>query len=175
MVVSKRPHARMQARTLALAAVWMGGVPSILRRRFSGGLAMIPSQVDVATAPFRLPRVKSPQPSFVFFTGLLAIHSVCVDAAHRRQGVASRLLRAYLAYVQGTTPQLREVRLICKEQLVPLYGGAGFAMVGPSCVVHGQDPWLEMRWAPQAAGEAAAAAAEDEGEEAEQKGGEEQQ
>ena len=81
-------------------------------------------------------------------TGLLAIHSVCVDAAHRRQRVATRLLAAYLAYVQSTTPQLREVRLICKQQLIPLYAGAGFEMVGPSDVVHGQDPWFEMRWGP---------------------------
>ncbi len=79
---------------------------------------------------------------------LLAIHSVCVDAAHRRRGVASRLLRAYLSYVQGITPGLREVRLICKEKLIPLYAGAGFKMVGPSDVVHGKDSWFEMRWAP---------------------------
>jgi GNAT superfamily N-acetyltransferase len=79
---------------------------------------------------------------------LLAIHSVCVDAARRRRGVATRLLRAYQAYVRATTPQLRECRLICKHCLVPLYAGAGFVMVGPSEVVHGQDPWFEMRWAP---------------------------
>lgn len=70
--------------------------------------------------------------------GLLAIHSVCVAASHRRQGVATRLLKAYLFYVAGTTPQLREVRLICKEHLIPLYSGAGFRMVGPSDVVHGK-------------------------------------
>ena len=79
---------------------------------------------------------------------LLAIHSVCVAESYRRRGVASRLLRAYLAYVQCTTPQLREVRLICKAPLVPLYDQAGFAVVGPSPVVHGQEPWTEMRWAP---------------------------
>ena len=62
--------------------------------------------------------------------------------------MATRLLRAYQAYVQATTPQLRECRLICKQGLVPLYAGAGFVMVGPSEVVHGQDTWFEMRWAP---------------------------
>ncbi|KAL4425741.1 hypothetical protein ABPG75_009757 [Micractinium tetrahymenae] len=99
---------------------------------------------------------------------LLAIHSVCVDAAHRRGGVASRLLRAYLSYVQGTTPGLREVRLICKERLIPLYAGVGFQMVGPSDVVHGKDPWFEMRWA--LGGEEQ----EEEQEEQRQGGGEEQ-
>jgi len=60
---------------------------------------------------------------------------------------ASNSLVGLYAWMQGTTPQLREVRLICKEQLIPLYAGAGFSMVGPSDVVHGQDPWFEMRWA----------------------------
>lgn len=113
--------------------------------------------------------------------GLLAIHSVCVAAEQRRRGVASRLLRAYQGYVAATTPGLREVRaaggraaamrgrllpaahrgaagpraqarLICKEPLVPLYAGAGFQLVGPSDVVHGRDPWFEMRWAPEEEG-----------------------
>lgn len=62
--------------------------------------------------------------------------------------MATRLLRAYLSYVFCTTSGLREARLICKERLIPLYSGAGFQMVGPSDVVHGKDPWYEMRWAP---------------------------
>lgn len=82
--------------------------------------------------------------------GLLAIHSVCVAAAHRRRGVATRVLRAFLAYVQQSTPTLEEVRLICKEPLTGLYQGAGFRLLGPSDVVHGQDPWFEMAWAPAA-------------------------
>lgn len=28
---------------------------------------------------------------------------------------------------------------------VALYEGAGFGLIGPSSVVHGQDVWLEMR------------------------------
>jgi len=36
------------------------------------------------------------------------------------------------------------VRLLCKEELVPLYAASGFRLVGPSPVVHGQDPWMEM-------------------------------
>lgn len=77
---------------------------------------------------------------------LLAVHSVCVAAAHRRRGVATRLLQAYLAFVQQSTPALEEVRLICKEPLIPLYQRAGLALLGPSDVVHGQDPWFEMAW-----------------------------
>ena len=80
--------------------------------------------------------------------GLLAVHSVCVAAPLRRQRVATRLLMAYTAYVAATTPQLQEVRLICKQPLIPLYAGAGFQLLGPSDVVHGRDPWFEMRWSP---------------------------
>lgn len=75
---------------------------------------------------------------------LLCIHSVCVDERHRRRGVATRLLRAYLRYVSATTPLLEEARLICKEHTVPLYAGVGFRLLGPSPVVHGQEQWLEM-------------------------------
>ncbi|EFN57722.1 hypothetical protein CHLNCDRAFT_51000 [Chlorella variabilis] len=78
--------------------------------------------------------------------GLLAIHSVAVDAAHRRQRVATRLLQAYKAYVCSSTPCLTTLRLICKEPLLSLYKNCGFQMVGPSAVVHGKDPWFEMRW-----------------------------
>ena len=46
---------------------------------------------------------------------LLAIHSVCVAAAARRRGVATRLLRAYLQFVQASTPQLQEVRELAQE------------------------------------------------------------
>ena len=75
---------------------------------------------------------------------MLCIHSVCVDAAQRRRGVASRLLLAYAAWVAAANPRLRELRLICKAPLVGLYSRAGFTVVGPSDVVHGADPWTEM-------------------------------
>lgn len=75
---------------------------------------------------------------------LLCIHSVCVAAPERRRGLASRLLRAYLPFAQAMTPNMTEVRLLCKPPLVPLYAAAGFGVVGPSAVVHGAEPWTEM-------------------------------
>ncbi|KAL6778770.1 hypothetical protein ACKKBF_B04715 [Auxenochlorella protothecoides x Auxenochlorella symbiontica] len=75
----------------------------------------------------------------------LALHSVCVAAEHRRQGLATRLLKAYIQYVQVTAPQISTMVLLCKDHLVALYEGAGFGLIGPSSVVHGQDVWLEMR------------------------------
>ncbi|KIY97945.1 putative N-acetyltransferase [Monoraphidium neglectum] len=88
---------------------------------------------------------------------LLCIHSVCVAEARRRKGVATRLLRTYLSYVAASLPQLEEVRLLCKQQMVPLYGGVGFVLLGPSPVVHGQEQWLEMAysWEPPGAEDAA--------------------
>jgi GNAT superfamily N-acetyltransferase len=74
----------------------------------------------------------------------LCVHSVCVAHAARRRGVASSLLRAYLRLLPGVAPALRSVRLIAKPHLTPLYLRAGFALVGPSPVVHGEDAWLEF-------------------------------
>ncbi|EFJ49157.1 hypothetical protein VOLCADRAFT_104364 [Volvox carteri f. nagariensis] len=75
---------------------------------------------------------------------LLCIHSVVVEAGLRRKGLATRLLRAYVPYVQATTPHLQAIRLICKQDLIGLYEKAGFTLAGPSDVVHGRDPWFEM-------------------------------
>ena len=35
--------------------------------------------------------------------------------------------------------------MLCHEDLVPLYAKAGFELLGPSAVQHGQRPWLEMQ------------------------------
>jgi len=75
----------------------------------------------------------------------LCIHSVCVESASRRQGLATRMLRAYPSFVREHQPQIDEIRLICKAYLVQLYQQGGFDIVGPSPVVHGQDPWIEMK------------------------------
>lgn len=46
--------------------------------------------------------------------------------------------QAYIQYVQASTPQLASIHLLCKQQLVGLYEKAGFSLLGPSPVVHGQ-------------------------------------
>lgn len=76
---------------------------------------------------------------------MLCIHSVVVDQALRRQGVGSQLLGSYL---QTDAVARRRVQLICKDQLVGFYQAAGFVMLGPSTVVHGQDQWLLMSKEP---------------------------
>ncbi|KAJ7678228.1 acyl-CoA N-acyltransferase [Mycena polygramma] len=79
----------------------------------------------------------------------VCIHSVCVSPACRRQGVALRLLQEYIArleaaYREKSVPYQR-VLLITHEWLRPLYEKAGFEWLGPSAVVHGSQPWYEMR------------------------------
>jgi hypothetical protein len=44
---------------------------------------------------------------------------------------------------QGTA--LKAIVLICKQTLVHFYTSCGFALVGPSKVQHGVDPWFECR------------------------------
>jgi guanine nucleotide exchange factor len=76
---------------------------------------------------------------------VLCVHSVSVDESFRRRGVAVRMLKVYHDFVRETTPHVKELRLISKEYLTDLYKAAGYSLVGPSAVVHGVDPWMEMR------------------------------
>lgn len=75
----------------------------------------------------------------------LWIHSVCVEESERRRGLASRLLTAYCPFVCAQNPTVQRLCLISKDHMVPLYLRAGFQVVGPSTVVHGKDPWIEMK------------------------------
>lgn len=74
----------------------------------------------------------------------IAIHSVCVAQTHLRKGIASALLREYLARLERD-PAVQGARLIAHEELVPLYQKVGFELVGPSEVQHGARPWFELR------------------------------
>lgn len=73
----------------------------------------------------------------------LCVHSVVVTADARRRGVGSALVRAIVARAREL-PGVRRVLLICKEPLIPLYGAAGFRLIGPSDVTVGADPWFAM-------------------------------
>lgn len=73
----------------------------------------------------------------------VAIHSVCVAAAHRRQAVAGRMLEHYLMELRGMQG-VKGARLITHDELVPLYTSAGFLLIGESDVVHGARKWHEM-------------------------------
>ena len=62
------------------------------------------------------------------------------------------MLQKYVAQLREESskakggPRVREIRLLSKAHLVPLYHKAvGFEHLGPSSVHHGQDVWEEMR------------------------------
>ncbi len=88
----------------------------------------------------------------------LCIHSVVIEEAYRRLGFAKAMLKEYVQRVQALVDESRKDRsssggpyrkvnkiaLICKAGLVGLYASCGFKEVGPSAVVHGQDPWIDM-------------------------------
>ena len=103
---------------------------------------------------------------------LLCVHSVVV-APRWRPGRRGAMLRAYLRAVAGgggggagagaTAPRVRACALIAKARLVGLHARAG-RLVGQSAIVHGADPWFELRGdlgrsAPTAARGAGAGAA----------------
>ncbi|XP_020380201.1 uncharacterized N-acetyltransferase C9.02c-like [Rhincodon typus] len=73
----------------------------------------------------------------------VCIHSVCVDSAWRRQGVALGLLRDYVVRTVHTLPAPRRICLLSHQQLLPLYAKAGFTVLGPSSVSHGPEAWYE--------------------------------
>ena len=52
--------------------------------------------------------------------------------------------QAYVKQVADHTP-VCTILLMCKRPLIPFYSDAGFTLVGQSDVVHGADPWFEMR------------------------------
>ncbi|KWU42309.1 acyl-CoA N-acyltransferase, partial [Rhodotorula sp. JG-1b] len=73
----------------------------------------------------------------------VAIHSVCVATSHRHRGIASALVREYLARLDQA--RIESALLIAHPELVPLYERVGFTVVGPSAVVHGAKPWVELK------------------------------
>jgi len=82
---------------------------------------------------------------------LLCVHSVVVRSDIQRCGVALAMLREYLRAVAslkaGASAEAapRTCALIAKAGLVSLYVKAGFELVGLSSVVHGVDPWFELK------------------------------
>lgn len=76
---------------------------------------------------------------------ILAIHSVVTDPALRQRGVGGALLRQYLSRLDNEFPAVHETVLMAKEGKLRFYQAAGFDVIGPSDVVHGQDVWFECR------------------------------
>lgn len=74
----------------------------------------------------------------------LCIHSVVVDSALRRQGLARAMLKQYVREMVETQHQVKRIALISKAHLVGFYVSCGFTVTRLSPVVHGKDPWFEL-------------------------------
>ncbi|CAN0274546.1 unnamed protein product, partial [Scytosiphon promiscuus] len=58
---------------------------------------------------------------------------------------SSTIVQAYVENVALAQPGVRRVCLIAKAGLLGMYASCGFSLKGLSPVVHGKDPWFEMR------------------------------
>lgn len=79
----------------------------------------------------------------------VCIHSVCVSGDHRHKGIGSALIKEYIARLErGNTDgswSYRLLLLITHDRLRRFYESSGFEWLGKSDVVHGSEPWYEMR------------------------------
>ena len=76
----------------------------------------------------------------------LCIHSVVVDKAYRRKGVATAMLRDYVMAVPEAFPLLDRILLICKANLIHFYEmAAGFRFTRLWPHTHGRERWFEMK------------------------------
>ncbi|OQR92537.1 hypothetical protein ACHHYP_03520 [Achlya hypogyna] len=73
----------------------------------------------------------------------LNIHSIVVDAAYRRRGLAKRLLRAYIGRVVDEAHVVR-IAMISDPPLVKFYVGCGFRVTRQSPIAHGDEAGLEL-------------------------------
>lgn len=72
----------------------------------------------------------------------MVIFALGVLPEYRRQGIAARLIRAFVELAVGL--KKHKVLLICKAYLVPYYGRFGFVDAGPSASTHGGAAWRQM-------------------------------
>eukprot|EP00924_Labyrinthula_sp_SR-Ha-C_P011370 snap_masked-scaffold_36-processed-gene-2.97-mRNA-1 protein AED:0.13 eAED:0.14 QI:0/-1/0/1/-1/1/1/0/484 len=78
---------------------------------------------------------------------ILGIHSVLVDEKHRRQGIATQMLKVYLQLVYNNNKNLdskiEDVALLTKPHNVSLYLNVGFICNKVSPIQHGGELWLD--------------------------------
>ena len=95
----------------------------------------------------------------------LAVHSVVIEEAHRRKGLATKLVNRYVETILDAEEQLHQshppddetdggsppppppiesIVLIAKEHLLGFYVRCGFRVNRPSPIVHGKDLWYDL-------------------------------
>jgi predicted PhzF superfamily epimerase YddE/YHI9/GNAT superfamily N-acetyltransferase len=74
----------------------------------------------------------------------VCIHSVVVEEHYRRKGLATAMLKEYVRRLK-TYRDVQLALMIAKAHLLSFYINCGFSVVRLSPVVHGQDPWFELK------------------------------
>lgn len=70
------------------------------------------------------------------------IFSLAVDPAQQGEGIGARLMQDYID--RARSDSVKEIRLICKEQMIDFYKRFGFENCGRSVSKHGGVEWWEM-------------------------------
>lgn len=75
----------------------------------------------------------------------IAIHSLSIHPAHRKNGYAKKLIEELQFRCQHTiTPKPSRMILISHKPLVPFYESLGFKNLGPSECKFGDETWYDM-------------------------------
>lgn len=98
---------------------------------------MVTEEADLADAMYDDPSFHDERGAWQMIFGLNTIPE------RRRQGLAARLVRAFIE--EAEKEHRRGVVLTCKEKLIHYYGKFGFVDEGISASVHGHVVWHQMR------------------------------
>jgi GNAT superfamily N-acetyltransferase len=73
----------------------------------------------------------------------LILHSVTIEASHRRQGNARTMLTEYVEQMKQRK-YVTKILLLAKKHLCPFYESCGFTTLRVSPVEHGKESWYEL-------------------------------
>jgi len=76
----------------------------------------------------------------------LVLHSVTIAREYRRRGYARKMLTLYMRRLVKEAVYVTLVLLLAHEYLLEFYKSCGFTVVGVSPVVHGSEPWYELKF-----------------------------
>ncbi|CAG8607373.1 5217_t:CDS:2 [Paraglomus occultum] len=73
----------------------------------------------------------------------VCIHSVCVDRAYRRKGLASQMMNEYITRIRQQR-KYEKAALISHQHLIPFYESFGFRLFGESNIQLGRETWFDL-------------------------------
>ncbi|KAG1448079.1 hypothetical protein G6F56_009050 [Rhizopus delemar] len=76
----------------------------------------------------------------------ICLHSVCVAPDMRKRGIATDLLKNWIAQLKEINTQKKKydrIAIMSRPSLMSFYENVGFVNKGQSKVVHGPEPWID--------------------------------